>query len=685
MPSAYYETSIAQFCSTSNANVFGQIHLNSTQQSVTHMQGNAWEEEINVLRNALPSYPNGRILFEFSIPRLGKRINTVVLLGDYVFILEFKTSTLKKEKAKPLAADRAQVWDYALDLKYFHEPSQSLKLVPVLVPTGVPSQDFTLRSSSHDDLVYEPIICNPQDLKTLFQQIYGFGDGAGNGHEQWSKGRYQPTPTIIQAASALYQHQSVANITRTAASGESLAATTEAVQRIIDHAKQHGEKVICFVTGVPGAGKTLVGLNLAMKYFKEGAKSVYLSGNQPLVEVLVAALAKDALSKNKEALAAAEESAETKKVEKRNLKDFEREVQSFIQLVHRYRHETLENIESELKGEKSEKTASTKAEIEHIAIFDEAQRAWTQEKLSAWLAQKHKIINFDKSEPEVLILSLNLHKDWAVIVCLVGEGQEISDGEAGIGEWLNAIQRSFNKDWKVAFANKLLEEPEVAAVAPNLHVEPNEALHLSVSMRSFRAETLSEWVHALLAGQVCKAQELFTSISEHYPIRLTRSIVRAKAWLREQTRGGERMGVVASSKALRLRPLAIDVRQRPDVKHWFLDSKEDVRSSNFLEETAREYDVQGLELDWVCLVWDGDLRWTGSTWNYYHFNGGNWNHTNNPKLAAYQLNAYRVLLTRARQGMVICVPEGDTHDYTRQPSFYDGTYGYLRSLGIKEL
>lgn len=223
------------------------------------------------------------------------------------------------------------------------------------------------------------------------------------------------------------------------------------------------------------------------------------------------------------------------------------------------------------------------------------------------------------------------------------------------------------------------------AARSELTVEPRPCPHLNVSMRSFRAERLADWVQALLGGNVPAARSIFSAFHADFPIRITRSPPRAKAWLRRQTRGSERHGLAVSSQAHRLRPLAIDVRHKPDIVHWLLGETEDIRSSLFLEDTASEFDIQGLELDWVCLVWDGDLRRTASGWDCYTFKGNRWAQTHDSLRKAYQLNTYRVLLTRARQGMVICVPEGNPADPTRLPSFYAPTYTYLRSLSLPEL
>jgi hypothetical protein len=216
-------------------------------------------------------------------------------------------------------------------------------------------------------------------------------------------------------------------------------------------------------------------------------------------------------------------------------------------------------------------------------------------------------------------------------------------------------------------------------------VETHESLHLAVSMRSFRAEHVSAWVKAVLDLDRDGAAKAMESIRERYPIVVTRDLARAKVWLRQRARGSERYGMVVSSQAQRLKPHAIDVRVDIDPVHWFLHPREDVRSSFYLEDAATEFDAQGLELDWACVVWDGDFRYTKSGWQHWSFKGSSWQRINKSDRQGYLKNAYRVLLTRARQGMAIVVPAADATDPTRSPAMYDPTFEYLQSLGVPVL
>ena len=676
----FYADSIMNFLTRSANEILGMLAAENSF-NLNDLQKNAWLFEIRLLKNILSNERNGQVLFEYSIQRLGKRVDVVILLKGIVFVLEFKVGAQSFSRQ-----DSEQVWDYALDLKNFHEASRNLIIVPVLIATNAPDSSAIQKISLYDDKVFEPIRCNADGLAEVIIKItteYTWQTDLSH----WAYSRYMPTPTIIQAASSLYLNHSVEEITRSEASGKNLQRTSEFVMQVIDHSRANREKSICFVTGVPGAGKTLVGLNIAVRQFEKKTLAVYLSGNQPLVSVLSEALARD--KKHQE--------EERNPGVRYHLTTARRDVKSFIQIVHHYRNETLKKLKMPIRDgvleiDPSKAVRHQKdgySEVEHVAIFDEAQRAWTKQQLASWLKRKQNIPDFPMSEPEFLIWSLNLREDWAVIVCLVGGGQEINTGEAGIGEWLRAINASF-PDWNVFLSNELTGKEYVEGELEsflNAHarITWNADLHLAVSMRSFRAEELSNFVHFLLDDDLPRAQEFFHSLADRYPIVLTRSLDRAKAWLRQRKRGTERYGMIVSSQAQRLRPLAIDVRSKPNTVHWFLDDIADIRSSLFLEDAASEFDVQGLELDWTCLVWDGDLRHMEKGWGNFSFTRNCWQSIHSPERKKYQLNAYRVLLTRARQGMVLCVPEGNSDDSTRLPEFYDGTYKYFRQIGIPEL
>lgn len=694
----YYKSSLSHFINTPKKTIFGEIALRDEGDSGAE-QKYAWSEEIDVLKHILQPWngEHAEVIFEYSIPRLGKRIDVVLLLRGIVFALEFKAG-----QDTYLQADMEQVMDYALDLKNFHLDSHNRTIVPVLVATDAKETSHELKFSVYNDSIYNPLMTNIDGLQNIIKKVIERENAHPSTDDEfrsWAISRYSPTPTIIEAASALYQKHSVEDITRHEAAGAALENTTQFVLDVIKKSKQNGDKSICFVTGVPGAGKTLVGLNVAIQQSikeenapeNERNLAVYLSGNGPLVKVLTAALAKD------------KQRQERSKGNKCNITDAKREVSQFIQIIHRYRSNMLAKIKLPIANgcleiDETKSIAHETAghgEVEHVAIFDEAQRSWDLEHIAGWLAKGGsrggmiKISDFPMSEAEFLIWSLDLRKDWAVIVCLVGGGQEINTGEAGIGEWIRAVNATF-PHWKV-YISKHLTDKEYAEgnvaelVANNKNVNRVDQLHLAVSMRSFRAENLSNFVHYILDRDIIRAKHLYQEFNDKYPFLLTRDINKAKKWLEETARGSERYGIVVSSQAYRLKPLAIDVRLQPDVEHWFLADKMDVRSSLFLEDVATEFDIQGLELDWTCLVWDGDFRFTPDGWDHNRFQGSKWQKIRQKDAQSYQVNTYRVLMTRARQGMIICVPDGNSNDHTRLPEFYDGTYNYLKSIGIKEI
>ena len=679
----FYNSTLSEFLKESVDKIFGKMSR-ADEMDTASTQKFAWEQEIQIMKDILCPFKDEEawILFEYTIPRLGKRIDVVLLLRERIFVIEFKAG-----ETEFLHQDVDQVLDYALDLKNFHQGSIDRFIIPILVATESKTYSTDCRLSHYDDGVYEPLLTDANHLSYIINLALA-DNLESNTYSiplaDWARSRYSPTPTIIEAARSLYLNHSVEDITRHEAEGEQLKRTTEYVQHVIRETKSRRGKSICFVTGVPGAGKTLVGLNVAVQQESEEDLAVYLSGNGPLVSVLTEALTRD------------KQAQEKKLGNKITKKEAEREVKRFIQIIHRYRDNMLGKVHVEnkkLKIDPSKELQDNKAgygEVENIAIFDEAQRSWDKEHIASWLKRKKDFSDFPMSEGEFLIWSLDQRKDWAVIVCLVGGGQEINTGEAGIGEWIRALNDSFPA-WQVYISNQLTSKEYAEGkvkelLAQNPHVTYSEDLHLAVSMRSFRAESLSNMVHYLLDGDVEKVRETYSKISDRYPIVLTRNIDKAKAWIKKHARGNERYGMVVSSKAYRLKPLSIDVRCKPDTVHWFLDDINDVRSSLFLEDAASEFDIQGLELDWTCLVWDGDLRHNGTSWEYFEFNGGSkWNRINKEERKMYQLNAYRVLLTRARQGMIICVPEGNPDDHTRRPEFYDGTYKYLKSIGLEEI
>lgn len=689
----YYSDTITEFLERDTSFIIGNLVRNGEFADNAEVV-NAWEKEIDVLQTVLKPYRGlGSVFFEYNIPRIGRRIDVIALIEDVVFILEFKAYSEGFTREAYV-----QAWDYALDLKNFHEGSANIPIIPIVVCTDAPDENCKLELIKYQDSVYKPLLSNERRLPECILNGITEVSGAININAlQWARSGYAPTPTIVEAAIALYRNHTVEDITKHDAD---LSETSKEIKRIIAKCEAENRKAICFVTGVPGAGKTLIGLQTAIDEHAAGRSAVYLSGNDPLVEVLQEALARDYVARKKE------EYKKGKITEKPTKKQAQSEVKAFIQKVYLYRNAYLEGIQivnghiEPIHGYFNSHIDKAYVPAENVAIFDEAQRAWTKDELRRFLKENGRFEDFPYSEPAFLISCMDRRPDWGVVICLIGGGQEINKGEAGIREWIEALNQEQYRSWDVYISNRLQDKEYVEGNAlqlidstERLHVRPE--LHLSVSMRSFRAEKVSLFVHQLLAMQRDEARETLNTLTK-YPIVLTRSLESAKEWLRNHTRGSERCGILASSKAERLKAISINVRYQPNFIHWFLapvDQEEiDIRSSNALEDTLTEFKVQGLEIDWACVAWDADLRIDPKTMKWVHYqlrSGSNWQRINKKINQEYQLNAYRVLLTRARQGMIIVVPKGSIDeippDDARNPQWYNGIYTYLKDIGIPEI
>jgi hypothetical protein len=658
---AWFDASVSEFLALEPTAVLGKLAAASSFDVRTD-QRNAWLDQVAILGESLRGL-DGRLYLEFDVPRLGSRVDAVLVSGAAVFPIEFKIGQTRHEKA-----DYDQAWDYALDLKNFHAASHDATILPVLVATRARHCDDSWLPL-HSDRVSPPRKTNAGDLGRCLRTGVDLAKGPLLDADGWGRSAYLPTPTIIEAARALYANHSVEAISRNDAGARNLTVTATRVESAIEAARRESHKAIIFVTGVPGAGKTLVGLNAATnrRDTRRDDHAVFLSGNGPLVDVLSEALVRDAVERERQQGRRLFKQAAGQRVK------------AFIQKVHHFRDEGVRDL--------------TRPPADHVAIFDEAQRVWDLAMTSSFMRQKKGHREFAQSEAQFLIGYMDRHRDWAAIVCLVGGGQEINRGEVGIRAWLDAIREHF-PHWKVHVSPHLRDSEydaadAVASLSNVTSVVPDADLHLATSMRSFRAENVSRFVRAALDGEMELARELIGSFSHGYPIVLTRDLERARSWLRENARGTERIGLVASSQGQRLRPHAIDVRVEVNPVHWFLNPPDDVRSSSFLEDAATEFKVQGLELDWSCVTWDADLRRGPTGWTHHSFQGDRWTNVAKPQRRRNLLNAYRVLLTRARQGMVIFVPPGalpgTQPDATRAPGFYEATAQYLRQLGIPSI
>jgi hypothetical protein len=653
MTRSYYSNTISDFLTDDSDKILGQL-IRNHDFAAENLQRNAWIKQIEILKAALMTFKHGQIYFEFSIPRMGKRVDNILIIDDFIFVVEFKVGDTEYQKHAI-----EQTVDYCLDLQNFHEGSHHEKIVPILVSTKAPEFENIFEIS---DNLFEPLKGNQNNIAKIISQILSLSDGAKINPTQWENSIYKPTPTIIEASQALYRGHSVSEISRSDAGAINLSKTTECINRIIENSKAANSKSICFLTGVPGAGKTLAGLNIANERRKahEDENAVFLSGNGPLVYVLREALVRDEVQQAKE------------NGEKLTKKKSAIKANAFIQNIHHFRDDNL---------------ISSKAPDEKVVVFDEAQRAWTREKATSFMKSKGK--DFDMSEPEFLIDVMNRHENYCTIICLVGGGQEINTGEAGLSEWVIALKNHY-PNWDIYYSNLITADndylnDEILKTWLKDKGNAETELHLSVSVRSFRSEKISSFVHAVIDGNAIQAKTILNEIDKLFPIRLTRDFNVAKEWLRKNKKGTERIGLVGSSGGRRLRPLGIDVKNEITAEDWFLNDSSDVRSSHYLELVATEFDIQGLEIDYVCLAWDINFNFNNGEWNYQSFEGTKWKAINSEIDKSYLRNAYRVLMTRARQGLIIFIPYGEKLDPTRPIELYDNTYNFLFSCGIQTI
>ncbi|MFY0640226.1 MAG: DUF2075 domain-containing protein [Bermanella sp.] len=620
------------------------------------LQTNAWSSQIEILQNQLAPLVStcnkSFIFFEFSIPRMGRRADVVLVHKGLIFVIEFKVGSDNYN-----SADIQQAHGYAIDLKNFHDGSHNKKIIPILIATHAKTVKNEMKLS--DDNVVSPILLNRNELTTFIKTACNQFKAETVAPLDWCNTGYRPTPTIIEAAQSLYANHSVDEISRSDAGAKNIKETSSKLLEIIHQSKLNNKKAICFVTGVPGAGKTLVGLNIATKHSNkdDDEYAVFLSGNGPLVEVLREALARDQSSRTV-GLTKAEAT---------------RKSSQFIQNIHHFRDSSIED---------------KLAPVEKVVIFDEAQRAWDQQQTSKFMQSKRGLKDFNQSEPDFLISVMDRHDDWCVVIALVGGGQEINTGEAGISEWFKSIESNFSH-WDCYCSTELASDEYVTNNLDfnkiNIPIKADSSLHLATSMRSFRSENLSKMIHYLVKGDYCKSKIIYDDLHDLYPIAVTRCLSTAKQWTKDKARANETKGLIASSGAIRLKPEGVFVKNRFNAKEWFLNDDTDIRSCHYLEDVATEFDIQGLELDWCLVAWDADYRYINNKFEHWKFVGAKWHQRHKEAEKRYLENAYRVLLTRARQGFVIFIPQGNDMDNTRLRAYYDATFEYLKKCGIQSI
>ena len=625
----------------------------------------AWRETIRLLRDQLsrPEFDDWYIILEYEIPRRSSRPDVILLSETTVFVIECKIGSDRYD-----TASREQSERYARDLRDFHEGSAGGRIVPILCATEATTVDRTTESTTTDP-TFEPGVADliRTNGSNLWKLLPKFNTPMGVTKDdpivprEWLNSGYRAVPTIVEAAVDIYEGNGVREISHRYA--HNLDETTQMLVNEIVTARQNGHHTICFVTGVPGAGKTLTGLDVVHDPELRRSNSlsgIFLSGNGPLVKVIRGALVQSQTSKC---------------LSKR---DAEREVSTFIQNVHVFLREYVEN--------------SNVPPPENVVVFDEAQRAWDD----AQMLRKRKIC---ASEPQLLFDVMERLADWAVIIALVGGGQEIFDGEAGLEEWGRALTKR-KVSWRVVASPEALAGGASVAghrlfessILDNVDAVENAQAHLDVVVRSHRAQQWAEWVNEFLELNYDTARNKIPDIKE-FPCFVTHDLENAKTWLRmhHTTIPEERIGLVATSQDQRLRADGLErssaFRLNYPFDRWFLADDSDVRTSNMLEVAASEFECQGLELDWVGLCWGGDLlpETDESKWKYRKFRGSNWQSVKKEVERRYTLNRYRVLLTRARKGLVIWVPPGDQRDTTRNPEGFNRVFDALQKAGVQLL
>jgi hypothetical protein len=669
---AYARYSVGDFLSSNQAFILGALqaryaHDGFASQYTT--QTKSWERlipmlqaELTILVAECPRVATWGILFEYPLYRLRKRIDAIVLAGTAIIVIEVKVgeTTFRPE-------DERQVEDYALDLRDFHGESRDRPLVPILWCTNASRQLPRQQLNTTDVAAVRRVGGN--QLSTVLRSFVSSEFPDALFIEKWDNAPYRPVPNIIQAATSIFAGHDVRELGRADASN--LAVSARRIIEIIAEAKRDSHKAVVFLTGVPGAGKTLAGLQVVHDAVATGAEArgdiVYLSGNTPLVVVLREALARDTVDR-------ARANGNPVKVT-----DARRVVRTRIQHINDF-------LRQYLTGNKVD------VPHEHAIVFDEAQRAWNAE-------QGAKKFERQKSEPSLLLDIMGRHLNWSVCVCLVGGGQEINTGEDGIRGWGDAM-RALPVDqldgWMIYGPEDVFEGGEstgglsLGTLPPGLLAARESDLCLSVPLRSYRSPAVSDWVAAVLQADVIRARSHAASLSE-YPIVLTRSLHQAKGWLREQSRGERRYGLLASSGARRLRAdglgILLGAGDGDAIAHWYLNGRDDIRSSFALEVPANEYACQGLEIDQSCVCWGGDLVFdpVGQSWRCQQLAGTRWSEVHSEESRRYIHNTYRVLLTRAREGLVIWVPSGDRSDPTRAPEELDATAKFLIDSGARLL
>ena len=655
---AFYAATVPEFLRTPHSVIVAEL---ARRTALIHrgneiQQIQAWERQLQILQEALVCLgdctADWSILLEYPLLRLGRRLDAIILVCGRIVVVEFKIGARSYH-----ACDIAQVEDYALCLRDFHAASVGREIVPILcaeiAPTHPPQEllEFTEGVSSVQ-------YANASSLSDTLSATVSHSQASQIYWRDFDTAAYNPTPSIVDAAKAIYAGHAVRDIGRADASAEAIEFTASRLEALSREAQVLGRKKVCFVTGTPGSGKTLLGLNLVFAHPDAPGyePAALLSGNRPLVHVLQEAIAEDAASRHG------------------SKKEARRRAQA-----------ALQNLLGYLKEHSG---IGAKPPPEHVIVYDEAQRAWDED-------TGRKLLGRSRSEP-ALFLEIMSRLPWACLVCLLGPGQEINRGEGGLPLWGEALEDAARAgiDWDVHVSPiAAIDNPDLVGqsllnhvTVGTLPVQEEPSLHLSAGVRAYRNEAHGLWVEALLAGRLVQAAEIAGRCAEP-PAFVTRDLPKLRARLNALGRGTRRVGLLASSGAIRLVGEGIPPSPRSNeldlVAHWFLRPPEDYRSSNALETPLSEFVCQGLEIDYAGLCWGGDLIWDDEGWIPRAMRAPKWQIIRNKERRHYRMNAYRVLLTRARAGLIIWVPPGDEQDPTRLPTEMERVSATLLAAGCK--
>lgn len=670
---AYFRSSINAFLSTKDDAVLSKLqsaYAADGYRTQYTSQTIAWEATLPALRRELSSLVSAHpaastwcLLLEFPLYRLRRRIDAVVLTPETIAVIEFKTKASQFD-----SSDKRQVEEYAQDLRDFHAGSKEKRICPILWALDAGSPPLIAMESDQTAGVTRLVLVGSEGFSNCLAMAAGT---TGFDSEQqstafsatWDEASYRPVPSVVDAAVAIFAGHGVREIAT--ATAKNLNEATAAILSVIANARLNNHHAVVFLTGVPGAGKTLAGLNVVHSAVQSGVEVegdiVYLSGNTPLVTVLREALALDQASRSQRLVAPI------------TLKDARARTRATVQHINDFLKEYV--------------VGDRRAPTEHVIVFDEAQRAWNAK-------QGKEKFGREASEPLLVLETMARHTNWSVCVCLIGIGQEINDGEEGIAGWADAIARVSagqpEERWEVHGAANVFgasrSSDTLGPLPNNIRRQQSNSLHLEVPMRSFRSPALGQWIDHVVQAEFAFAKHTAQGLS--YPVVLTRDLNRARRWLREMARGERRVGLLASSGAKRLRAdglgQILSATEGQAIAHWYLQPPGDIRSSFALEVPANEYTSQGLELDFACLCWGGDFIYS-SEWRARTLSGNRWSRVKDPTKRSFIVNSYRVLLSRAREGIAIWVPHGDAEDHTRSPQEFDATASALIAAGAQSI